>query len=91
MRGVGDGSGNGNSDSDGDEDGDGNNNPDSACVGSFYPTKEFHILRGISARVLDRLRVKDIFWIFLDLCDLLDLFSLSIYDSLSVLTPATCL
>jgi len=56
--------------------------------------KEFRILRGISARVLDRLRVKDIFWIFLDLFDLfdlLDLFSLSMYDSLSVLTPATCL
>jgi hypothetical protein len=51
--------------------------PDSACVGSFYPTKEFRILRGISARVLDHLRVKDIFWIFLDLFDLLDLFSLS--------------
>ena len=49
------------------------------------------MLRGISTRVLDRLRVKDIFWIFLDLFDLLDLFSLSMYDSLSVLTPATCL
>jgi len=57
----------------------------------FYPTKEFRILRGISAHALDRLRVKDIFWIFLDLCDLLDLFSLSMYDSLSVLTPAICL
>jgi len=40
--------------------------------------------------VLDRLRVKDIFWIFLDLFDLLDLFSLSMYDSLSIPTPATC-
>ncbi len=53
--------------------------------------KEFRILRGISTRVLDRLRVKDIFWIFLDLFDPLDLFSLSMYDSLSIPTPATCI